>query len=51
MRADAGAGQHGERCLGGHRHVHQHPVALLHTQVQQDGRHALHFVACSWLKL
>ena len=43
--ANAHARQHGKAGLGDHRHVDQHAVALFHAQLQQDGRHALHFVA------
>ena len=42
-RADARAGEHRERRLGDHRHVDQHPVALLDAERQQHRRHALHF--------
>ena len=40
---NTGTGQHGKTGFGHHRHVDQHAVALGHTQVLQDGGHALHF--------
>ena len=40
---DTCGGQHRKHGLGNHRHVDQHPVALLHTQRQQSGGHPLHF--------
>ena len=42
-RTDTRAGEHGETGFRNHRHVNQHPVALLDTQVLQDGGHALDF--------
>ena len=37
--------QHGKGCFSDHGHVNQYPVALVHTQGLQDGRHSLHFLA------
>ena len=37
------ASEHGERRFGDHGHVDQYAVALDHTQILKDGRHALHF--------
>ena len=42
-RANACAGQHRKGRLGDHRHVDQHPVATLDSQLLVDRRHALHF--------
>ena len=42
-RTDTRAGEHGETGFRNHRHVNQHPVALLDTQVLQDSGHALDF--------
>ena len=41
--SNACASQHGEGCLGNHGHVNQNPVTLLHAQLLQGSRHALHF--------
>ena len=40
--ANARTSQHGKCSLGDHRQVNQNPVPLLHTQLFQHGRHALH---------
>ncbi|MOA16825.1 hypothetical protein D3C78_1370560 [compost metagenome] len=44
-RADACAGEHRHRRLRHHRHVDDHPVALLHPLRAQGASQARHFVA------
>ncbi len=41
-RADARAGEHGERRLGDHRHVDQHAIAAPHVLRLEDGREPVH---------
>ena len=42
-RAEARAGEHGERGLGDHRHVDDHALAALHAERLHHRRHAVHF--------
>ncbi|MNJ45631.1 hypothetical protein D3C77_407370 [compost metagenome] len=44
-RTDTGTGEHRHGRLGHHRHVDDHPVALLHAQRTQQPGQARHFVA------
>ncbi len=42
-RADPGAGQHGDRQLGDHRHVDRDPVAFLNTEALEHARELADF--------